>query len=109
MKSLLGLIGLCERQIGIMIDFVSLFIKMSSACRSFIKSLKFAIAIVNTKISCLASLLSTFTMVLRTESIDLNFTLSLGVAVEPDGPDDFFLFLSVLSAPLISVLPVQQL
>ena len=54
-------------------------------------------------------LLSTFTMVLRTESIDLNFTLSLGVAVEPDGPDDFFLFLSVLSAPLISVLPVQQL
>ena len=55
MKSLLGLIGLCERQIGIMIDFVSLFIKISRACISFIKSLKFAIAIVNTKISCLAS------------------------------------------------------
>ena len=55
MKSLFGLIGLCERQIGIMMDFVSLFINISKACKSFMKSLKFAIAIVKTKISCLAS------------------------------------------------------
>ena len=55
MKSLSGLMGLCDRQMGIMIDLVSLLIKISRAWRSFMKSLKLAIAIVNTRISCFAS------------------------------------------------------
>ena len=55
MKSLFGLIGLCDRQMGIIIDLVSLFIRMSKACRSFIKSLNFDIAIVKTRISFLES------------------------------------------------------
>ena len=54
-KSLFGLIGLCDRQMGIIIDLVSLLIRISKACRSFIKSLNFDIAIVNTRISFLES------------------------------------------------------
>ena len=55
MKSLLGLIGLWEMHIGIIIELVSLFIAMMTACNSLTKSWKFSIGTVSTRISCFAS------------------------------------------------------
>ena len=55
MKSLVGLIGLCARQIGMKTCLVSVLMRVNSAVMSFIKSWKLAIGIVRTSISCLDS------------------------------------------------------